>query len=51
MLDNAGTLSDEEACYRSVASRAYYAVFCLARNYVRDTDKTYIEMHKSYRIT
>jgi uncharacterized protein (UPF0332 family) len=46
LFDNAGALSDKEACYRSVASRAYYAVFCLARNYVRDTDNARIEMHQ-----
>ncbi len=46
LFDNAGTLPDEQACYRSVASRAYYAVFCLARNYVRDNDDTHIEMHQ-----
>lgn len=30
--------SDGEAIYRTAVSRAYYAVFCLARNYVRDID-------------
>jgi hypothetical protein len=27
-----------EALYRSIVSRAYYAVYCLTRNYVRDVD-------------
>ena len=27
-----------EACYRSVVSRAYYAVYCLARNFARNVD-------------
>ena len=31
---------DQEAVYRSVVSRAYYSVFCLARNYVRDVDRS-----------
>lgn len=30
--------SDQEAIYRTATSRAYYAVFCLVRNYVRDID-------------
>lgn len=35
---HASQFPEAEACYRSVASRAYYAVFCLARNYLRDID-------------
>jgi uncharacterized protein (UPF0332 family) len=27
-----------EACYRTAVSRAYYSVYCLTRNYVRDTE-------------
>jgi len=39
LQNNAEDLPDfEEACYRSVVSRAYYAVYCLARNFVRDVD-------------
>ena len=30
---------DQEAVYRSIVSRAYYAVFCQARNYVKKIDK------------
>jgi uncharacterized protein (UPF0332 family) len=36
---HADDFSDQEAVYRSVVSRAYYAVFCLARNYVKDVDR------------
>jgi uncharacterized protein (UPF0332 family) len=35
---NANSFPDTEACYRSVVSRAYYAVYCLARNYIKQTD-------------
>lgn len=38
MNDNADKFPDQEACYRSVVSRAYYSVYCLIRNYVRDID-------------
>ncbi len=31
---------NQEAAYRSVVSRAYYAAFCFARNYVREVDRT-----------
>jgi hypothetical protein len=37
--------SDQEAVCRSVVSRAYYSVFCLARNYVRDVDHS--EFHSN----
>jgi len=37
---------NEEACCRSVASRAYYAVFCRACNYVRDVDSVEIYGHQ-----
>ena len=44
----------EEAKLRSAVSRAYYSVFCLARNYLRDIEqdprlshnKTDIKVHK-----
>jgi uncharacterized protein (UPF0332 family) len=39
MMSSAEEFPDEEACYRSIVSRAYYAVYCQTRNYVRDTDK------------
>jgi hypothetical protein len=38
MNQNVSKFPEEEACYRCVVSRAYYAVYCLARNYVRDSD-------------
>jgi uncharacterized protein (UPF0332 family) len=31
--------ADQEAVYRCVISRAYYGVYCQARNCVRDVDK------------
>ncbi len=33
LLTNRGTFAQEEACCRSSISRAYYAVFCAARNH------------------
>jgi len=38
ILNKIDDFPDDEAVCRSVISRAYYAMFCLARNYVRDTD-------------
>ena len=38
MNSNVSRFPEAEACYRSAASRAYYSVFCLARNYVKDID-------------
>lgn len=38
--DRSNDFPDQEAAYRSAISRAYYAVFCLARNYVKDVDRT-----------
>ncbi len=38
MKTNVEQFPDEEACYRTVASRAYYAVYRLTRNYVEDAD-------------
>ena len=40
LMDHVTSLPDEEACYRSIVSRAYYAVYCQIRNYVQDTDGT-----------
>jgi len=40
MMEKADEFSDQESVYRSVVSRAYYAVFCMTRNYVRDVDNT-----------
>ncbi|NIT62022.1 MAG: hypothetical protein GWN00_39260 [Aliifodinibius sp.] len=39
MQTNADSFPDAEACYRSVISRAYYAVYCLARNFVKNVDR------------
>ena len=36
----------EEACYRTIASRAYYAVFCAARNYIRAADGVCLSRHQ-----
>lgn len=33
LFTNRGMFADEEACCRASMSRAYYAVFCAARNY------------------
>jgi uncharacterized protein (UPF0332 family) len=38
MNENVSKFPEEEACYRSVVSRAYYSVYCLTRNYIRDSD-------------
>ena len=38
MMDRAVEFPETEACYRSVVSRAYYSVFCLARNCVSEFD-------------
>lgn len=35
---HADDFPDAEACYRSSVSRAYYAAFCLCRNYVRERE-------------
>ena len=34
-----GDAANQEAKLRSAISRAYYSVFCLARNYLRDVEK------------
>lgn len=43
MMNNHDSYPDEEpfreAVYRSIVSRAYYSVYCMARNYVRDVDR------------
>lgn len=38
MMAKANEFADQEAVYRCVVSRAYYGVYCLARNQVRDID-------------
>ncbi len=49
MMNQANEFPDEEAVYRSVVSRAYYAVYCLARNYVKEVDDVtfYSNDHKA----
>lgn len=39
ILERASEFPDVEAVYRSVVSRAYYAVYCSARNVVKQKDK------------
>ena len=38
MMDTAEEFPETEACYRSVVSRAYYAMFCMTRDYVSQVD-------------
>ncbi len=38
LLNHRTTLAQEEACCRASISRAYYAVFCAARNFARDQE-------------
>ncbi len=38
IANNAGSLPDEEACYRASISRAYYAAFCTTCGYLKDSD-------------
>ena len=40
MRDKVDEFPNQEATYRSVISRAYYAAFCMTRNYVREVDNT-----------
>jgi hypothetical protein len=40
MMAKANEFADQEAVCRCVVSRAYYGVYCLARNRVRDIDNT-----------
>jgi uncharacterized protein (UPF0332 family) len=41
----------KEACFRSAISRAYYCVFCIARNFLKSKGKTIppIDTHKFVR--
>lgn len=52
MMNKIDNFSDSEAVYRSVVSRAYYAVFCLTRSYVRNIDQTefYSNVHQELQI-
>ncbi len=49
LMVKANEFTDQEAVYRCVVSRAYYSVYCLARNYVRDVDQRefYSNDHKA----
>lgn len=38
ILENVGIHPNPEACYRTVTSRAYYAVYCMTRDYCQDED-------------
>ena len=38
LLQARTTLAPEEACCRAAISRAYYAVFCMSRNYLREQE-------------
>jgi uncharacterized protein (UPF0332 family) len=48
MNKNASEFPDEEACYRTVISRAYYATYCLSRNFCKAVDgfTSYGDDHK-----
>jgi uncharacterized protein (UPF0332 family) len=46
MSEHASDYPDEEACYRTVVSRAYYAVYRLARDYVYNADGKDIDVHQ-----
>ncbi len=43
LYDNRDTFPDREACLRAAISKAYYAAFCLARNYARDFDRLVLD--------
>ncbi len=51
MMSQARQFPDEEACYRSVTSRAYYASFGLARDYLKNHEnfETSGNAHKEVR--
>lgn len=34
LLDNCDAIPEQEACYRTIVSRAYYAVYCSTREYI-----------------
>ena len=40
LMERAAEIPASEACYRSVASRAYYGAYHLARDFARDADDT-----------
>lgn len=52
IMAKANEFADQEAVYRCVVSRAYYGVYCLARNRVRDIDRKefYGNDHKALQI-
>jgi uncharacterized protein (UPF0332 family) len=43
LYDNRENFPDREACLRAAISKAYYAAFCLARNYARDIDRLVLD--------
>lgn len=47
MNGTANQFPDQDACYRCVASRAYYAVFCTARNYIQQNDNADVSDHQA----
>jgi uncharacterized protein (UPF0332 family) len=52
LANNSENLSNEEACFRSAVSRAYYAAFCITRKYIQKTDGKEIrggDAHKKVR--
>ncbi len=49
LMEKADEVPASEACYRSVASRAYYGAYHLARDFAKDADGTvfYSDEHRS----
>ncbi|MDM8549456.1 HEPN domain-containing protein [Desulfobacterales bacterium HSG2] len=38
LVKNVKDFPDDEACFRTSVSRAYYSAFCTVRSYIRETD-------------
>lgn len=50
-ISSTNSVANQEAKLRSAVSRAYYAVFCLARNYLRDVEQDpRLSSNKTYDI-
>ncbi|CBN56323.1 MULTISPECIES: HEPN domain-containing protein [Kamptonema] len=50
-ISSTNSAANQEAKLRSAVSRAYYAVFCLARNYLRDVEQDpRLSSNKTYDI-
>ena len=47
LVSKAEEAPNPEAYYRTAVSRAYYSVFCLTRNYVRDTEGRVFSEHSA----